>query len=87
MDPDGDKLTYISGVRAAELCVVRMGDVHWENGQWGRFLVHGKGANGSGPREREAFLFQGSSRSVAVACSRRPPGGPPGVARKPPISS
>lgn len=35
-----------------------MGDVHWENGQWGRFLVFGKGANGSGPREREAFLFQ-----------------------------
>ncbi|MCX5345805.1 tyrosine-type recombinase/integrase [Streptomyces atratus] len=52
------KLTYISGVRAAELCAVRMGDVHWENGQWGRFLVFGKGANGSGPREREAFLFQ-----------------------------
>lgn len=52
------KLTYISGVRASELCAVRIGDVHWENGQWGRFLVHGKGANGSGPREREAFLFQ-----------------------------
>ncbi|WP_412075519.1 tyrosine-type recombinase/integrase (plasmid) [Streptomyces xanthophaeus] len=52
------KLTYISGVRAAELCAVRMGDVHWEHGQWGRFLVQGKGARGSGAREREAFLFQ-----------------------------
>ncbi|MGW6979176.1 site-specific integrase [Streptomyces sp. NPDC054932] len=52
------KLTYISGVRAAELCGVRLGDVHWEHGQWGRFLVQGKGARGSGPREREAFLFQ-----------------------------
>ncbi|UKZ07192.1 site-specific integrase [Streptomyces viridifaciens] len=51
------KLTYISGVRAAELCAVRLGDIHWEHGQWGRFLVHGKGARGSGPREREAFLF------------------------------
>ncbi|MET8249241.1 site-specific integrase [Streptomyces sp. NPDC005202] len=51
------KLTYISRVRAAELCSVRMGDVHWESGQWGRFLVFGKGANGSGPREREAYLF------------------------------
>ncbi|MFE5517720.1 tyrosine-type recombinase/integrase [Streptomyces virginiae] len=52
------KITYISGVRAAELCAVRLGDVNWENGQWGRFLVFGKGANGSGPREREAYLFQ-----------------------------
>lgn len=52
------KLTYISGVRATELCGVRLGDVHWELGQWGRFLVQGKGARGSGPRERQAYLFQ-----------------------------
>ncbi|MFC9840869.1 tyrosine-type recombinase/integrase [Rhodococcus sp. NPDC127530] len=52
------KLTYISGVRAAELCGVRIGDVYWESGQWGRFLVHGKGARGSGPRQREAYLFE-----------------------------
>lgn len=52
------KLTYISGVRAAELCGVCIGDVHWESGQWGRFLVNGKGAHGSGPRQREAYLFQ-----------------------------
>jgi integrase len=52
------KLTYISGVRAAELCAVAIGDVHWESGQWGRFLVHGKGAHGSGPRQREAYLFE-----------------------------
>jgi integrase/recombinase XerC len=51
------KLTYISGVRAAELCGVCIGDVHWELGQWGRFLVYGKGAHGSGPRQREAYLF------------------------------
>lgn len=51
------KLTYLSGVRAAELCSVRIGDVHWESGQFGRFLVHGKGAHGSGPRQREAYLF------------------------------
>jgi integrase len=51
------KLTYLSGVRAAELCSVRIGDVHWESGQWGRFLVNGKGARGSGPRQREAYLF------------------------------
>jgi integrase len=38
------KIAYLSGVRAAELCGVRITDVHWENGQWGRFLVRGKGA-------------------------------------------
>ncbi|MET9176459.1 site-specific integrase [Streptomyces misionensis] len=52
------KIAYLSGVRAAELCGVCMRDVHWESGQWGRFLVHGKGARGSGPRQREAFLFE-----------------------------
>jgi integrase/recombinase XerC len=52
------KLAYISGVRAAELCAVLINDVHWESGQWGRFLVNGKGARGSGPRQREAYLFQ-----------------------------
>jgi integrase len=52
------KIAYLSGVRAAELCAVKIGDVHWEHGQWGRFLVHGKAARGSGPRQREAYLFQ-----------------------------
>ncbi|MGW5650620.1 tyrosine-type recombinase/integrase [Streptomyces humi] len=51
------KTAYISGVRATELCLVRLGDLHWDNGQWGRFLVRGKGAHGSGPREREAYMF------------------------------
>ncbi|MDA5283889.1 site-specific integrase [Streptomyces sp. Isolate_45] len=52
------KLAYLSGVRAAELCGVGMADVHWEAGQWGRFVVQGKGARGSGPRPREAFMFE-----------------------------
>ncbi len=52
------KLAYISGVRAAELCGVKLGDVHWDSGQWGRFLVNGKGARGSGPRQRMAYLFE-----------------------------
>jgi integrase len=52
------KLTYICGVHAAELCAVRIGDVHWESGQWGRILIHGKGAHGSGPRQRQAYLFE-----------------------------
>jgi integrase len=51
------KIAYLSGVRASELCGVSIADVHWESGQWGRFLVHGMGARGSGPRQREAYLF------------------------------
>lgn len=37
------KIAYISGVRAKELCAVRIRDVYWESGQWGRFIVTGKG--------------------------------------------
>ncbi|WP_209440731.1 site-specific integrase [Amycolatopsis thermoflava] len=54
------KIAYVSGVRATELCGARISDVHWESGQWGRLLVEGKGARGSGPRQREAFLFEQS---------------------------
>lgn len=52
------KVAYVSGVRVTELCGVQIGDVHWELGQWGRFVVNGKGARGSGPRQRQAYLFQ-----------------------------
>jgi integrase/recombinase XerC len=50
------KIAYLSGVRASELCRVRICDVHWESGQWGRFLVEGKGAR----------LRPASARSVPV---------------------
>jgi integrase/recombinase XerC len=52
------KIAYLSGVRAAELCGVCLGDLQWEHGQWGRFVVTGKAARGSGPRPREAYMFQ-----------------------------
>jgi integrase/recombinase XerC len=52
------KIAYLSGVRANELCGVCMGDLHWELGQWGRFVVLGKSAGGSGPRPREEYMFQ-----------------------------
>ncbi|MGW6984464.1 hypothetical protein ACWGE1_34295 [Streptomyces sp. NPDC054932] len=51
------KVAYVSGVRATELRLVRLGDLFWDQGQWGRFLAQGKGARGSGPRERMAFMF------------------------------
>jgi integrase/recombinase XerC len=52
------KLTYISGGSCRR--AVRGADRRRPlgSGQWGRFLVHGKGARGSGPRQREAYLFE-----------------------------
>ena len=67
------KIAYLSGVRAAELCGVLIGDIHWEHGQWGRFVVHGKGARGSGPRPREAYMFE-EGRDPAVVVDRGDPG-------------
>lgn len=58
------KLAYLSRVRAAELCGVGMADVHWEAGQWGRFVGQGKGARGSGPRE--AFHVRAGTRAFVV---------------------
>ncbi|MEU2721563.1 hypothetical protein ACFW4X_09425 [Streptomyces smyrnaeus] len=51
------KLIYIPGVRASGPCQMRMKDLHWEAGDFGRFVVQGKGARGAGPRQREAGLF------------------------------
>ncbi|GHI09468.1 hypothetical protein AQI88_37625 [Streptomyces cellostaticus] len=51
------KLAYISGVRASEKCAVRLWDLYWELGQWGRLVVQGQEAGGSGRRERQAYLF------------------------------
>ena len=53
------KIAYITGVRATQLCGMRIKDLHWESGQFGRFLVRGKGARGSGPRLREAQKILG----------------------------
>ena len=66
------KITYISGVRAAELCGVRIGDLHWESGQWGRFLVNGKGARGSGPRPAGGLHVRGGPGPAVVVDRGRP---------------
>jgi integrase/recombinase XerC len=42
---------------------VKIGDLHRESGQRGRFVVNGKGARGSGPRQREACMF-GEGRAL-----------------------
>jgi hypothetical protein len=73
------KIAYITGVRAAELCGVRMRDLYWESGRFGRFLVNGKGARGSGPRLREAFMFpEGRACRVRVRVHGRPLTASPG---------
>ena len=64
------KITYISGVRARELCGVKIKDLHWEAGQFGRFLVMGKGARGSGPQPREAFMFAAGRCRACVLQTR-----------------
>lgn len=73
------KLTYLSGVRAAELCDVRIGDVHWESGQWGRFLVNGKapGAPGRGNgrptcSRRAGRCCDGTSKRSAASSATTP---------------
>ncbi|MFE4335565.1 hypothetical protein ACFRQM_41050 [Streptomyces sp. NPDC056831] len=56
------KTAYLSGVRASELCQVRLGELFWDQGQWGRFLVKGKGEEIRGlfpdnPSDPHAPLF------------------------------
>lgn len=53
------RVTYATGLRAAELCNIRMRDLAWDMGDWGRiFVSEGKGARGSGPRQRWAYMFE-----------------------------
>lgn len=53
------RVTYATGLRAAELCNVKMRDLAWDMGEWGRvFVSEGKGSKGSGPRQRWAFMFE-----------------------------
>lgn len=53
------RVAYATGLRAAELCNIRMRDLAWEMGDWGRvFVSEGKGSKGSGPRQRWAFMFE-----------------------------
>ncbi len=46
------------GLRVNEVCKLDLGDVKWELGRFGKLHVrHGKGARGSGPRERMVPLI------------------------------
>ena len=53
------------GLRVNEVCCLDLADVKWELGPFGKLHVrHGKGARGSGPRERMAPLINGADRTM-----------------------
>jgi integrase/recombinase XerD len=54
------------GLRLNEVRSLDLADVHWDLGRFGKLHVrHGKGANGSGPRERMVPLINGAGRTLA----------------------
>ena len=70
------KIAYVSRVRAAELCPVKIPeDQLGVRPERRPCFVHGKGANGSGPRQREAYLFS-EGRELLSSCVRKKSGQP-----------
>jgi len=58
------RVTAEVGLRAAELCGLRLDDCHFDHGPLGKIHVRlGKGARGSGPRERLVPML-GTARSM-----------------------
>jgi site-specific recombinase XerD len=53
------------GLRVNEACQLDLADVKWELGRFGKLHVrHGKGARGSGPRERMVPLINDADRTL-----------------------
>jgi site-specific recombinase XerD len=53
------------GLRVNEACQLDLGDVKWELGRFGKLHVrHGKGARGSGPRERMVPLINNAGATL-----------------------
>ena len=53
------------GPRVNEACCLDLADVRWDLGRFGKLHVrHGKGARGSGPRERMVPLINGAGRTL-----------------------
>ena len=56
-----------SGLRVNEASHLDLADVKWELGRFGKLHVRkGKGARGSGPRERMVPLINGAGVTLAV---------------------
>lgn len=54
------RLTSLIGPRVSELCLLRIGDVRWDLGRFGKVLLRGKGRRGQGKKERLVPLINGS---------------------------
>jgi integrase len=54
------RLTSLIGPRISELCLLRVGDVRWDLGRFGKVLLKGKGSQGRGKKERLVPLINGS---------------------------
>ena len=53
------------GLRVSEACGLDLDDIKWDLGRFGKLHVrHGKGARGSGPRERMVPLINGADRTL-----------------------
>lgn len=53
------------GLRVSEACKLDLADIKWDLGRFGKLHVrHGKGARGSGPRERMVPLINGADRTL-----------------------
>ncbi|MEU1472632.1 hypothetical protein ABZ434_31020 [Streptomyces sp. NPDC005761] len=53
------------GSRASGVCKFDLADIKWDLGRFGKLHVrHGKGARGSGPRERTVPLINGADRTL-----------------------
>lgn len=59
------KLMSQVGLRVSEACGLDLDDIKWHLGRFGKLHVrHGKGARGSGPRERMVPLINGADRTL-----------------------
>ena len=53
------------GLRVSEACKLDLADIKWELGRFGKLHVrHGKGARGSGPRERMVPLTSNAGATL-----------------------
>lgn len=54
------RLSSLIGPRISELCLLRMADLCWELGSFGKILLRGKGSHGRGKKERLLPMINGS---------------------------
>ena len=53
------------GLRVSEACKLDLADIKWDLGRFGKLHVrHGKGARGSGPRERMVPLINNAGATL-----------------------